>query len=306
MRQGLAAAAGAYLIWGLFPIYWKLLQSVPAAQIMAHRIVWCLLFVTLWLAVKDGFGWLRQLSPRLLAMLSCSALLISVNWWLYIWAVNNNHIVETSLGYFINPLVSVLLGVLILQERLNRAQWVAVAIATLGVLWLTWQAGRAPSVALGLAISFGSYGLLRKLAVVPSVQGLTVESGLLFIPAVVYLLWAETTGTGRFGHTDPQTTVLLILGGLVTAIPLVLFAIGARRIPLSMIGILQYLAPTLQLACGVLLYDEPFTRTQAIGFGGIWLALLIYAGDGVWRSRRRRTLITPPAAGEPTAPVPRQ
>ncbi|MES0873894.1 EamA family transporter RarD [Sinimarinibacterium thermocellulolyticum] len=288
MRQGLAAAAAAYLIWGLFPIYWRLLQSVPAAQIMAHRIIWCLLFVALWLGLREGFGWLRSLSPRLLAMLATSAALISANWWLYIWAVNAGHVVETSLGYFINPLVSVLMGVLILRERLNAAQWLAVGVAATGVLWLTWQGGRPPWIALALALSFGGYGLIRKLAVVPAVQGLAIESGLLFVPAATFLLWSEAAGSGGFGHHGPHVDVLLVAGGLVTALPLVLFAIGARRIPLSMIGILQYLAPTLQLACGVLLFDEPFTRTQALGFGCIWLALGIYAIDGLARARRRR------------------
>jgi chloramphenicol-sensitive protein RarD len=287
MRQGLAAAASAYLIWGLFPIYWKLLQSVPAAQIMAHRIVWCLLFVALWLGIREGFGWLRGLSSRLLAMLATSAALISMNWWLYIWAVNTGHIVETSLGYFINPLVSVLMGVLILRERLNPAQWSAVAVAAAGVLWLTWQGGRLPWIALALALSFGGYGLIRKLAVVPSVQGLAVESGLLFVPAAAFLIWCEIAGSGRFAHDTMQIDVLLVAGGLVTALPLILFAIGARRIPLSTIGILQYLAPTLQLACGVLLFGEPFSRAQLLGFGCIWLALGIYAVDGLWRARRR-------------------
>jgi chloramphenicol-sensitive protein RarD len=292
MRQGLVAAAGAYLIWGLLPIYWKLLQSVPAAQIMAHRIVWCLLIVALWLGVREGFGWLRGLSPRLIAMLVTSALLISVNWWLYIWAVNSGHIVETSLGYFINPLVSVLMGVLILRERLNQAQWIAVGVAALGVLWLTVQGGRLPWIALALALSFGSYGLIRKLAVVPAVQGLAIESGVLFLPAATFLLWSELNGSGHFGHGALKLDALLVVAGLVTALPLILFAIGARRIPLSTIGVLQYLAPTLQLASGVLLFNEPFTQAQALGFGGIWLALGIYAVDGLWRARRRPVVAT--------------
>lgn len=287
MRQGLFAAAAAYLIWGLFPVYWKLLQAVPAQQIMAHRIVWCLSFVGLWLSLRGGWGWLRGLSPKLLAMLATSALLIACNWWLYIWAVNAGHIVETSLGYFINPLVSVLMGVLILHERLKPAQWFAVAIAAAGVLWLTWQAGRPPWIALALALSFGGYGLIRKLAVVPSVQGLAVESGLLLLPALAFLLWAEHRGLGAFGHLDLRTDLLLVASGLVTALPLVLFAIGARRIPLSMVGLLQYLAPSLQLLCGVFLYDEPFTHVHALGFGCIWLALAVYAADGLWRAHRR-------------------
>lgn len=288
MRQGLIAAAVAYLIWGLFPIYWKLLQAIDPPQIMAHRIVWCLLFVSLWLGARQGWGWIRTLSPRLLAMLATSALLISINWLIYIWAVNSGHIVETSLGYFINPLVSVLMGVLILRERLTPAQWLSVAIAACGVVWLTIQLGHLPWIALTLAFSFGGYGLVRKLAVVPSVQGLAVESGLLFIPALGYLLFAEFSGRGAFGHQSLQLDALLVFAGLITALPLILFAIGARSVPLSTIGVLQYLAPTLQLSVGVLLYDEPFSHAQAIGFGCIWFALAIYAADGLWRARQRR------------------
>jgi chloramphenicol-sensitive protein RarD len=288
MRQGLLAAAVAYLIWGLFPIYWKLLLAVDAPQIMAHRIVWCLLFVSLWLGARQGWSWVREMSPRLLAMLGTSAVLISINWLIYIWAVNSGHIVETSLGYFINPLVSVLMGVLILRERLTPGQWLSVAIATCGVLWLTFQLDRLPWIALTLAFSFGGYGLVRKLAVVPSVQGLAVESGLLFLPALGYLLWAEYSGTGAFGHFSLRMDALLIIAGLITALPLILFAIGARSVPLSTIGILQYLAPTLQLGVGVFLFNEPFSRVQAIGFGCIWFALGIYAVDGLWRARLRQ------------------
>lgn len=286
MRQGLLAAAAAYLIWGLFPLYWKLLSSVPALQIMAHRIVWCALFVALWLVMREGWAWTRTLSGRLLAMLAGSSALIALNWWLYIWAVNSGHIVETSLGYFINPLVSVLLGVLVLRERLNPRQWLAVAVAAAGVLWLTTQAGRLPWIALLLAASFAGYGLIRKLAVVPSVQGLMVESGLLLVPALLFLAWLSSQGASAFGHADRTTDALLVISGLVTALPLVLFAYGARRIPLSMVGILQYLAPTLQLGLGVLVFHEPFTRMQAIGFGCIWAALLIYALDGLYRTRK--------------------
>lgn len=290
MRPGLLAATCAYFIWGLFPLYWKLLAHVPALEIMAHRIAWCALFVALWLTVREGWGWLRQLSPRLLGMLVGSSMLIAVNWWLYIWSVNAGHIVETSLGYFINPLVSVLLGVVILRERLNARQWLAVAVAAAGVLWLTIQAGRLPWIALALAASFGGYGLIRKLAVVPSVQGLMVESGLLVVPAIGFLFWLASQGQGSFGHVSLGTDLLLSLAGLVTALPLVLFAIGARQVPLSLMGILQYLAPTLQLATGVFLYHEPFTTIQAIGFGCIWSALLIYAADGLWRNRARKRL----------------
>lgn len=286
MKPGILASVAAYLIWGLFPIYWKQLQAVPALQIMSHRVLWCAVFVGLWFAFSSGFGWLRQLPRKVLLMLCASCILIACNWLLYIWAVNHGHIVETSLGYFINPLVTVLVGVLLLRERLNTAQWCAVAVAAVGVLWLTIQAGRLPWIALALAFSFGGYGLLRKLTVVPSVQGLMVESGLLMLPALAVLLLAESQGTGALGHTDLHTDFLLVASGLVTAVPLILFAYGARRIPLTLMGILQYIAPCLQLLCGIVIYDEPFTQVQAVGFTCIWGALLIYAADGLWRHRR--------------------
>lgn len=285
MREGIVAAAAAYLIWGLFPLYWKQLETVPSLQIMAHRIVWCAVAVLVYLAMREGFAWRRRLSKRLLGMLALSATLVGCNWWLYIWAVNTGHIVETSLGYFINPLVSVLLGIVVLHERLNRWQWLAVASATLGVLWLGVSAGQPPWIALALAFSFGGYGLIRKLAVIPAVPGLAVESAILLLPALALLGWFHAQGQGVFGHAPAHVELLLMLGGPVTALPLVLFAIGARRIPLSLIGILQYLAPSLQLATGVLIYHEPFSATQALGFAGIWLALLIYSLDGWARSR---------------------
>jgi chloramphenicol-sensitive protein RarD len=288
MKQGYFAAAGAYFLWGLFPIYWRLLRDVPSLQIMGHRIVWCVMFVCGYLLWRDGLGWLRRLSPRLLGMLTLSSLFIGCNWWLYIWAVNAGHIVETSLGYFINPLVSVLLGVFVLGERLRAGQWLAVSIAALGVLYLTTQAGHVPWIALVLAFSFGGYGLVRKLAPVSAIEGLGVESSLLLVPALGILLWAQWNGTGHFGHEIWSHDALLVAGGALTAVPLVLFAYGARRVPLSSLGILQYLAPSLQLACGVFLFDEPFTRVQQLGFGCIWLALLVYAVDGLFNATRLR------------------
>lgn len=287
-QKGLLAAVGAYLIWGLFPLYWKLLAQVPAVQTMAHRTVWCALVVALWLAGREGYGWLRELRPRVLGMLLVSALMIACNWWLYIWAVTAGHIVETSLGYFINPLLSVLLGVFVLHERLRPLQWLAVALAAVGVLYMTVQAGRLPWIALAIAASFGGYGLWRKLMPVPAVQGLAVESGLLFLPALAALLWFERHGTGAFGHMSLHTDLLLAFGGFVTALPLVWFAYGARRIPLSLVGLLQYITPTLQLMCGVLVFHEPFLPMHWVGFGFIWSALAVYAVEGLWRMRRTR------------------
>lgn len=298
-RGGLLATLMAFVLWGLFPLYWVLLKTVPALQIIAHRILWCALFVGLWLLWRDGRGWLRTAlsHPRTLAILMLSSVLISVNWGIYIWAVLSGHVVEASLGYFINPLINVLIGVLLLGERLNRAQTIAVSIAALGVLWLTVQYGSPPWVALSLALSFGFYGYLRKRVAVDAVPGLGIESLLLSAPALAFLLWAEASGAGQFGHAGLSTNLLLALGGALTAIPLIGFAYGARRIPYSLVGILQYLAPTLQLLIGVLLLGEPFTGVQAIGFGCIWLALLIYAFDGVQRKRRRARLLEAASPG---------
>jgi len=289
-QAGFWATVCAFLIWGVFPIYWKALTQVPALQIMAHRLVWCFLLVATYLTLRRGVSWWRPLlaQPRLLRLLSTSAVLIALNWWLYIWAVNHGHIVETSLGYFINPLVNVLLGVVVLKERLNRWQWLAVAVAASGVAWLTLQLGQPPWIALALAFSFGFYGLIRKVAVVESVPALGVESSVLFVPAVGYLLWAQGNGVAGFLHTGATIDILLVASGLVTALPLILFAYGAQRIPYSLVGILQYIAPSLQLACGVLLYGEPFSMVQAQGFACIWLALGIYATDGLLRWRRAR------------------
>jgi chloramphenicol-sensitive protein RarD len=286
-RRGLAAAIGAYALWGVFPLYWYLLKSVPALQIIAHRVIWCGLFVGGWLLLRDGPGWLRRAlaTPRVAPLLVVSGLLIGANWGVYIWAVTHGRVVESSLGYFINPLVSVLLGVLLLHERLNRAQWAAVALAALGVLWLTVMHGALPWVSLFLAISFGFYGLIRKVAAVDAMPGLAIESGVLLLPALAWLAFSEAQGSGAFGHGGWQRDALLAFGGALTALPLIGFAYGARRIPYSLVGLLQYISPSLQLLVGVTLLGEAFSPTQAIGFGCIWLGLALYALDG-WRRAR--------------------
>lgn len=294
VTSGLLPATAAFLAWGLFPLYWKQLDALPALDIMLHRLLWCFVFVWLYLLLRHGRGWLAPIlrQPRLLLLLSGSSLLIGGNWYLYIWAVTSGHIVETSLGYYINPLVNVLMGVLLLGERLSRARWCAVLLASAGVAWMAWCFGRLPWIALGLALSFASYGLLRKIAEVDAIPGLAVESALLAPLAIVLLLLAEVGGQGSFFQATPLEQGLLVLGGVVTALPLIWFATGARRLPYSTVGLLQYLAPSLQLLCGVLVFAEPFGRDRLLGFVLIWLALGIYAAEG-WRIYRRSRLQVP-------------
>ena len=288
--SGLAAAVGAFVMWGLFPLYLKPMAEVPALQIMAHRIVWCCLLVFGWLALRGELGAVRAAlaDPASRIRLMGSATLISINWLIYVWAVTNGHVVEASLGYFINPLLNVVLGVAVLKERLNRAQWLAVALAAVGVLYLTVVAARPPWIALALAASFGTYGLIRKVVNVESVPGLATETLLLAPFAVALLLWTEAQGSGAFGHSSTAIHALLVGSGLITALPLALFAYGARLIPLSTVGLVQYIGPTLQFLIGVLVFHEAFPWTRAIGFALIWAALAIYGADGAWRTRRCR------------------
>ncbi|HEY5806436.1 MAG TPA: EamA family transporter RarD [Povalibacter sp.] len=289
--RGLSAAAGAFFIWGVLPIYLKWLQAVPVLQVTAHRLTWGCVFAVAWLALRGELGNVRAAltDPRVRARLLISAALISANWITYVWGVANNRVVETSLGYFINPLFNVLLGVVLLSEKLNRAQWIAVAIAAAGVAWLTWSAGHPPWISLLLAFTFGMYGFVRKVIKVDALAGFGAETLLLLPIGVGYLIWCEMNGTGVMAHTGTGINLLLLLGGPVTAIPLVLFAYGARRIPYSTVGLLQYIGPTLQLLLAVFLFHEPFRGPRVLGFSLIWLALAIYAVDGLWRSRKAGT-----------------
>lgn len=290
-RRGMWVAVGAYVLWGVMPLYWHLLKAVPSLQIVLHRIAWSALFVGAYLLWRDGRGWLRRTlaGPRLGWMLALSGVLIAFNWGLYIWAVNAGHVVETALGYFINPLLNVLIGVLFLRERLRPLQWLSVAVAATGVLWLAVRYGQVPWIALALAASFGLYGVVRKLAHVDAVAGLGVESAYLFLPAIALLAWTEAHGGGGFGAGyGAAASALLVLGGIVTALPLVGFAYAVRRIPLATVGLLQYIAPTLQFLIGVLVFREPFDRERLVGFACIWLALAIFAADGLLRARRGR------------------
>jgi chloramphenicol-sensitive protein RarD len=276
---------GAFLIWGLLPLYLRPLHAIAALTIMSHRLVWCCLFVNAWLVVR---GESRAVGTALAnggtrLRLMASASLISVNWLVYVWAVGSGHVVEASLGYFINPLVNVLLGVVVLGEVLRPAQWTAVACAALGVAWLTLQSGHVPWIALILAVSFGSYGLLRKTVRVESVAGLAAETTLIAPLGALWLVWQAHAGSGAFGGAGVQLSAWLVAGGVVTAVPLALFAFGARRIPYATVGILQYIGPSLQLATGILVFGEPFPPARLAGFALIWSALVLYAGDGLRR-----------------------
>jgi chloramphenicol-sensitive protein RarD len=292
VSKGFLAAVSAFAIWGVFPLYFHPLRQVLATQVIAHRIVWSCLFVLAWIAMRGELSTLRTtLSDRSVVWrLAVSATLISLNWLTYVWGVTHGHVVETSLGYFIGPLVNVLLGVVLLSERLSPAQWAAVALAVAGVGYLTVVTGSLPWIALTLAFSFATYGLIRKIVKVESLPGLATETLLLVPFAAAYLLWCESAGTGALGHAGPAVDALLIGSGPLTAIALFLFAYGTRLLPYSTVGVLQYITPTLQFLCGVFALHEPFERARAVGFGIIWAALLIYAGEGLRLSREQRAV----------------
>ena len=283
------AVVGAFAIWGALPLYLRPLRGIAALTIMSHRLVWCCVVVSAWQLTRGRFGAvLAALGDRGTRLrLVGSALLISTNWLVYVWAVGAGHVIDSSLGYFINPLVNVLLGVLVLGERLNRIQWAAVACAGAGVAWLTAQTGTVPWIALALALSFGGYGLIRKVVAVDAVSGLAAETLLLTPFALGWLAWAHLHGDGAFGGAPGGLKAWLVAGGLVTAVPLALFAFGARRIRYSTVGLVQYIGPTLQLLLGVFLFGETFAPVRAVGFGMIWTGLAIYAGDSLWREAAR-------------------
>lgn len=277
MNKGILYGVGAYALWGFFPIYWKFLHNISAVQLIGHRIAWSFLLLLAVILISGQWAAFRvTFNAHNLRIYLIASLLIGVNWLMYVWAVNAGHIVETSLGYFINPLISVLLGLIILREKLRRAQWVPIVIAFIGVAYLTITFGRLPWIALGLAFSFGFYGLVKKLAPLSSLFGLSLETGILFIPALIYLGLAEANGTGAFLHTGVVSDLLMIGAGLVTTVPLLMFASAAKQIPLTMIGVLQYLAPTIQFLLGIFVYKEEFDHTQLIGFSIVWLALVIF------------------------------
>lgn len=278
MNKGILYGIATYILWGFFPIYWKFLHQVPAVQVIGHRISWSFLLLIAILLLTRQWKDFRStaLKPKILGIYAIAGVLLTINWLVYVWGVNAGFIVETSLGYFINPLLSVLLGVIFLGERLRPMQWVAVGIAAVGVIYLTYVYGRLPWIALTLAFSFGFYGFVKKLAPLGSLYGLTLETGIVFPIALIYLLFVEFNGTGAFAHDGTFVTTLLIGAGAVTTIPLLLFASAAKQIPLTLVGLLQYIAPTLQFLIGVFLYKEPFDQSHLIGFGIVWLALIIF------------------------------
>lgn len=294
MRKGIWFALATYLLWGIFPVYWKLLKSVPAPQLLAHRIAWSFILMAIFiLATRQYHTICRMVTWRVLVLYLGAALLIGVNWLVYVWAVNAGYIVETSLGYFINPILSVLLGVIILGERLRPMQWLPVGLAALGVAYLTYTYGSLPWIALTLAFTFAIYGLVKKIAPLNSLFGLTLETGILFLPALAFLVYSELSGNGDFLHRGLRTDLLLVGAGLVTTVPLLLFASAAQRIPLTLIGLLQYIAPTMQFLLGVLVYAEPFPLERAIGFGIVWAGLIIFWVENFLAQRRPAAMPIP-------------
>lgn len=290
MNPGIAYATLAFFFWGIFPLYFHALAEVPAMEMLAHRMLWSLLFLALVLTARRQWKWLPQTlrRPRILASFVASAVLLSANWFVYIWSVNNGHVIDASLGYFINPLINVLLGVVVLKEKLRRAQWVAIAVAAGGVLWLTWSAGQVPWIALILGMTFGAYGLLRKTAALAALEGLSLETMILFPLALIYVVWLTVHGQNTFVNSEfDSTRWLLAAAGPITAIPLLLFAAGARKIPMAALGLLQYLSPTMQALLGVWVFHEAFPPARLVGFVIIWAALALYVAEGLWAGRRR-------------------
>ncbi|MHB1738804.1 MAG: EamA family transporter RarD [Actinomycetes bacterium] len=285
-RRGLVYAVTAYLIWGLFPLYWPLLEPAGALEILADRFVWSLVVLAIILLATRHVSWIPGMlaDRRRLGLLMGAAVLITINWGTYIYGVNSNQVVQTSLGYFINPLVTVVLAAIVLHERLTRTQWAAVGLAGIAVVVLTVGYGTIPVLALVLAFSFGGYGLAKKVAQVAAVPSLTVETTTMLLPALVYAVVIQVDGRGTFGHGVGHTA-LLMGAGLVTVVPLLAFAGAATRIPLATIGVLQYLTPTIQLLIGLFVDHEPFPASHLVGFALVWLALAVFSVDGVRRSR---------------------
>ncbi len=290
MNSGIVYAIMAYLLWGFFPIFWKVIKFVSPYEILCHRIIWSFVFLAIILTSKKNWKWLKEVfsDKKTLMIFVISSLLLAINWLLFIWAVNSGYIIEASLGYFINPLFSVFLGVVFLKERPRIWQWVAFGIAGIGVLYLTFVHGSLPWIGLSLTFTFGIYGLLRKTDPLSSTEGLTINTMILFIPAFIFLLFREYSGVGSFGHIELKFNLMLILAGVVTSLPLIFFASAAKRIALSSLGILQYIAPILQFGVGYFLYKESLDPNKLVGFVFIWIALMIYTAESI--IERRKTM----------------
>jgi chloramphenicol-sensitive protein RarD len=300
-RLGVLSGLSAYLVWGLFPLYFPLLKPAGGLEIVAHRVLWSLLFVAVLLTLLRRWPHVRAAARdrRTLLVLAGASLFIAGNWLLFVWGVNSGHVVETSLGYFINPLVSVLLGVVVFGERLRRLQWVAVGIAGVAVAVLTVDYGRPPWIALGLAASFGLYGLMKKLVRVEAAPGLFLETVILALPAALAVGLLHAGGAGTFGNAGTGQALLLAASGIATAIPLLLFAAAAQRIPLSVLGLLQYVTPLMQLTIGVFVFDEPMPAARLAGFAIVWVALAVLSADSLRHARAssRRPVVPPVPAG---------
>lgn len=289
MNKGILYAASAYLLWGFFPLYFKLLGKVPPLQILAHRFIWSFLFLIILVLLMKQFTRLKEsITKRILISYFFAGAILAVNWGTYVYAVNSGHVLESSLGYFINPMVSVLLGVIFLKERLRIGQWIPVGLAAAGVIYLTFVFGSIPWIALILAFSFGIYGLIKKISPLDSLPGLTLETGLILIPAVIFLAIQEASGVGVFGHTTSYIDILLALCGIVTAVPLLLFSAGAKRINLTTIGILQYCTPTIQFLLGTILFKEPFDLHKLVGFIMIWIGLIVFTFETIHFQRNQQ------------------
>lgn len=293
MKKSAIFVALSYALWGFFPIYFKTLNSVSPFQIMSHRMVWCFVFILIIMALRGELaGLVRSITRRTALIYLCAGGVLSVNWLTYVWAVNSGYILEASLGYFINPLVIVLLGVIFLKEKLRFTQWIPIGLAAVAVGYMTIQHGKLPWIALMLAFSFGIYSLLKKLAPFNALPGLTMETAMVFLPAMGFLLFEELRGQGAFIHDGASISLLLAASGIVSGVPLMLFSAGAQKIPLTLVGMLQYISPTIQFFLGVFMYGEAFDQTRVVGFSIIWLALLIYSLEG-WFVRRKALAAEP-------------
>jgi chloramphenicol-sensitive protein RarD len=281
-------------MWGVLPIYWHLLGSVPPSQILVSRIIWSLIFLVILLSLRHRWSWVKPFiqQRKTLLIVGSAAILLSINWFIYIWAITAGFVIETSLGYFINPLVNVLLGTIVLKERLRTGQWLAIGVATLGVVYLTIDYGSLPWIALSLAFTFGFYGLLKKKVQLGSAESLTGEMAVLILPALTASSYFLLTGKAAMFNSNATIGVLLVGSGVVTAIPLILFAAAAQRVPLSMLGLLQYIAPTLQFLIGVFILKEPFSVSSLIGYAIIWLALILYSLEGIWQRRSQLATVS--------------